>query len=179
MSFATNTGAIVGAIAGLALVAVGGIAAVTVATRPEGESVGDAVQRAADNIVSTVRGLRNNNPGNIDYNPRNQWQGQTGSDGRFATFSEPVYGIRAMARILKNDIAAGKNTIAALISEWAPASENNTQAYIASVSQQTGIAPGQPIGAAQLPAVIAAMIRHENGSNPYSADIIQQGVNLA
>ena len=26
----------------------------------------------------TARGVRNNNPGNIDYNPRNAWQGQLG-----------------------------------------------------------------------------------------------------
>ncbi|RRW53224.1 structural protein P5, partial [Pseudomonas fulva] len=25
--------------------------------------------------MTTPRGVRNNNPGNIDYNPRNAWQG--------------------------------------------------------------------------------------------------------
>ncbi|GEM_PF-3663667 len=37
-----------------------------------------------------TRGVRNNNPGNIDYNPRNQWQGQLRPDPaiekRFARF---------------------------------------------------------------------------------------------
>ncbi|MBD1602511.1 structural protein P5, partial [Pseudomonas sp. CA3A] len=27
---------------------------------------------------SPKRGVRNNNPGNIDFNPRNNWQGQLG-----------------------------------------------------------------------------------------------------
>ncbi|WP_310740157.1 hypothetical protein [Arsenophonus apicola] len=26
--------------------------------------------------VKAARGIRNNNPGNIDYNPVNKWQGQ-------------------------------------------------------------------------------------------------------
>ena len=26
--------------------------------------------------TTETRGVRNNNPGNIDYNPANQWQGQ-------------------------------------------------------------------------------------------------------
>ncbi|MFP3374343.1 structural protein P5, partial [Pseudomonas sp. SIMBA_068] len=26
--------------------------------------------------MTTPRGVRNNNPGNIDFNPRNAWQGQ-------------------------------------------------------------------------------------------------------
>ena len=26
--------------------------------------------------MTTPRGVRNRNPGNIDYNPRNAWQGQ-------------------------------------------------------------------------------------------------------
>ncbi|BDM23053.1 hypothetical protein KMS_R28100 [Pseudomonas sp. LRP2-20] len=36
--------------------------------------------------MSKPRDVRNNNPGNIDFNPRNDWQGQIGKepDGRFA-----------------------------------------------------------------------------------------------
>jgi len=40
-----------------------------------------------------ARGLRNNNPGNIDYNSRNDWQGQLPPDPviekRFARFDTP------------------------------------------------------------------------------------------
>ena len=48
------------------------------------------------------RGYRNCNPGNIDYNERNRWQGQVGIEarGRFAVFSEHRWGIRAIAVLL-------------------------------------------------------------------------------
>lgn len=44
-------------------------------------------------------GLRNNNPGNIEAGS-NPWEGQTGSDGRFATFATPEHGIRALGKNL-------------------------------------------------------------------------------
>lgn len=50
----------------------------------------------------TARGIRNRNPGNIDYNPRNDWQGQIGKEpgGRFAIFDTPENGIRALGKLL-------------------------------------------------------------------------------
>ena len=37
-------------------------------------------------------------------------------------------------------------TIRAIVSRWAPSSENNTEAYIANVSRLTGIHPDEPLG---------------------------------
>ena len=34
----------------------------------------------------SARGIRNNNPGNLEYSKTNPWVGQTGDDGRFAKF---------------------------------------------------------------------------------------------
>ncbi len=58
-------------------------------------------------MTSGNRGIRNNNPGNIDYNPRNDWQGQLGYEQgvtkpRFARFDSPENGIRALAKLLIN-----------------------------------------------------------------------------
>ncbi|MDE9591255.1 structural protein, partial [Xenorhabdus bovienii] len=53
-----------------------------------------------------TRGLRNNNPGNIDHNPANKWQGQLPHDlsieKRFCRFESPEYGIRALIKLLIN-----------------------------------------------------------------------------
>jgi hypothetical protein len=51
------------------------------------------------------RGERNNNPGNIDWNAANNWQGQLSLElehvpPRFARFDCAENGIRALARIL-------------------------------------------------------------------------------
>jgi hypothetical protein len=89
------------------------------------------------------RGLRNNNPGNLRYTPSIKWVGQTGSDGAFSIFSNLAYGIRAYGMDLRNDIKKGKNTIDKLIYEFAPPSENNTEAYINNVSKISGISRKQ------------------------------------
>ncbi|HDF2344629.1 TPA: structural protein, partial [Morganella morganii] len=51
------------------------------------------------------RGIRNNNPGNIDYRPANNWKGQLPYDKsiepRFCRFSAPEYGIRAIIALLR------------------------------------------------------------------------------
>ena len=51
------------------------------------------------------RGVRNRNPGNIDFNPRNAWQGQLGleqgvANPRFARFDVAENGIRALGKLL-------------------------------------------------------------------------------
>lgn len=84
---------------------------------------------------TTPRGIRNNNPLNIRYNPRNNWVGQTGNDGQFCVFSASKYGIRAAVKILQkyagND---GKITIFEIINKWAPRTDgNNTEMYIEKV----------------------------------------------
>lgn len=45
----------------------------------------------------TPRGIRNNNPGNLDNT--NPWQGLVANpaEPRFATFKDPTWGVRALA----------------------------------------------------------------------------------
>lgn len=116
------------------------------------------------------RGIRNNNPGNIRNNPNNKWQGLVGRDGEainsMCKFDTPESGIRALARIIGNDLLFGK-TLRATISEWAPSSENDTGAYVRAVSSQTGLPADLVFNKAyimaHLPDVINAIIDHENG----------------
>lgn len=133
---------------------------------------------------SLPRGIRNNNPGNIK-DDGTAWQGKTGSDGVFIIFSDMSWGTRAIARSLSNMIGKGNNTIAGIISAWAPASENLTQPYIDSVAADTGLDPGQVLTAdpATLALLIRAIINHENGDNQsyqYVTDQdIQDGISKA
>lgn len=132
-----------------------------------------AIGGIMDKLTGAPRGIRNNNPLNIEYNPRNQWDGQTGTDGRFATFTDAFYGIRAAARLLKN---YGKlyqaTTVRAIVARWAPAVENNVEAYVNSVVKRSGLFPDMHLTPSDYPALIAAMIYHENGQQPYSMALI-------
>jgi hypothetical protein len=111
------------------------------------------------------RAARNNNPGNIRVSDWTKKQpGFTGEDGGFATFETPAAGAAAMTALLGNYMAGGKNTIGAIISKWAPASDgNNVNAYVSAVSKMTGIPAGKPLTPADLPAVQQAMAQVEGG----------------
>jgi len=132
------------------------------------------------------RGVRNNNPGNIDYSKANNWLGQVGietgvDNPRFARFSHPVYGIRAIGKLLINYHGKGYNTVRKMINRWAPPVENDTGAYVRSVADKLGIDPDQPLtlSAYLLTVMVAAIIQHENGYAPYSTDVIGDGVRSA
>lgn len=131
-------------------------------------------------VTYSQRGLRNNNPGNIRKGA--SWDGlaPVQSDESFATFVSPEYGIRAMAKVLSNyQTLYGINTVRGIISRWAPASENDTASYIAAVAGKLGVSPDAPISVAgALPVLIPAIIAHENGLNPYSANQILAGIRL-
>ncbi|EKH1314954.1 hypothetical protein U2U97_002939 [Escherichia coli] len=120
----------------------------------------------------SARGIRNNNPGNLEYSKTNPWVGQTGDDGRFAKFETPEHGIRALGRNLLSYQRQGIDTVNDIINRWAPPSDNNnTEAYIQAVCAQLGVTPDQPLDASNpdtLKALCASIIQHENGSQPYS-----------
>lgn len=132
-------------------------------------------------ISSTVRGIRNNNPGNIRDTSGNTWDGQTGTDGEFAIFSAPEWGLRALARLLRNYESKHRlNTVRGIISRYAPSNENNTEAYISSVARALGIDPDTTFSVeARLPELMRAIIKHENGQQPYSGELIAKGISMA
>lgn len=130
--------------------------------------------------MATPRGIRNNNPGNIRHSST-KWVGEVkGSDPSFKTFSSPVFGIRAMAKLLGNyQRFYGLNTIREMISRWAPPKENDTDAYIAHVCSGSGFGPDDPVVPDDFPRVIPPMISMENGQQPYGEDVIAKGCRLA
>jgi len=131
----------------------------------------------------SARGIRNNNPGNLEYSKTNPWVGQTGDDGRFAKFETPEHGIRALGRNLLSYQRQGIDTVSDIINRWAPPSDNNnTDAYIQAVCAQLGVTADQQLDASNpdtLKALCAAIIQHENGSQPYSDQQLSTGVSAA
>lgn len=126
------------------------------------------------------RGLRNNNAGNIRWDNKTNWEGQIGADDKgFIIFESPEYGIRAMTRVLQSYQRRGVVKLGDIIATWAPAIENNVEAYIKSVESQTGFKRGQVMFVQNYPELIAAIIKHENGSQPYAMALIYEGVALA
>ncbi len=145
-------------------------------------------------LFHELRGLRNNNPGNIDYHASNPWQGldkDKPTDGRFCRFISPEYGIRAMARVLKNYTkrdglpgvgGPGIDTVREVINRWAPPSENVTSSYIDAVAKALGVNPDARLdlaSGAMVADLIQAIVQHENGQQPYSRELILRGVSMA
>jgi hypothetical protein len=133
--------------------------------------------------LSGPRGVRNNNPGNIEKSAT-AWQGKVdGTDPRFETFATPELGIRALAKnLLTSQDRHGNNTITDIINRWAPAKENNTAAYVAAVAKETGLDPTAVLNLSDpetLQKLTTAIIHHENGVQPYGDDIVRAGVDLA
>ncbi|MDU7529661.1 MAG: hypothetical protein E7K70_21760 [Klebsiella sp.] len=142
-----------------------------------------AVAGGGESTADGPRGVRNNNPGNLEASSSNPWVGQTGSDGRFAKFETPEHGIRALGRNLISYQRQGIDTVGEIINRWAPPSDNNdTTAYIKAVCAQLGVTANQPLDASNpdtLQALCAAIIKHENGTQPYSPDQLSTGVSAA
>ena len=136
------------------------------------------------------RGLRNNNPGNIRHGG-SLWYGAADNqtDPAFLQFTDAKWGLRAIARTLltygrKRRAADGSpiDTLAEVITRWAPPSENNTASYIKAVAKRTGFKPDQVLNMTNpeaLRALTDAIVWHENGSNPFPTDAIKDAVMLS
>ena len=138
--------------------------------------------------MTQTRGVRNNNPGNIDYHASNAWQGQLGIEvgvpkPRFARFDTPENGIRALGKLLQTYQSKYElKTVEAIIERWAPSNENDTAAYVRAVEQKTGTAPGAQVNLKNsnvLFGFVKAIIHHENGADPYPDSVIAEGVRRA
>ena len=132
--------------------------------------IGVAVKNAL-----TPRGIRNNNPGNIEWiaSPVARWRGMVRADGRYGVFDTAANGVRAIGGELRASVRKGQLTVAEIIAEWAPPGENDTGSYARSVARSLNVQTGQRFNVlAKLPEFAAAIIQHENGQQPYAlADI--------
>ena len=132
------------------------------------------------------RGIRNNNPLNIRKG--NNWKGERPiqKDRAFEEFQSMEYGVRAGFIILRkyitgyNGLCDKINTIDKIIKRWAPASENNTEAYINQVVTFTGIPRYRKLAFGErnlMVALVDAMIRVECGVS-IDRKIIESGYDM-
>jgi hypothetical protein len=130
-------------------------------------------------LASSPRGIRNNNPGNLIYT-NIKWNGKLpksqNKDRRFEMFIAPEYGIRAMIKDLKHDIEKGKNTVPALISEYAPKHENNTAAYINAVCKDLRVSKTARLLPTKktLKLLVLSISKIENGGNYITNELFEK-----
>ncbi len=121
-----------------------------------------------DILVGYPRGIRNNNPGNIEKS-YTLWKGEIphlkNTDGRFKQFYNYAYGVRAAILNVKAYAKKGFTTPRQIINRWAPPGENNTENYIRFVSGYTGIPENTPVPYEKqtIQKLIEAIIIKENG----------------
>lgn len=145
-------------------------------------SSGDSIVEPIKAMLTGPRGLRNNNPGNI-VRTQDKWRGASrdqSADSRFVVFDSPVWGLRALARVLRGYVAGGHNSIAKIISRWAPVNENNTAAYVQAVSRSMGVGAAAPLALddATMARLMAAIVQHENGRQPFDSATFQKAIEL-
>ncbi len=134
--------------------------------------------------VTATRGVRNNNPGNIRRSS-DPWQGLAAvqSDKDFLCFETPVWGIRALTRILITYYDRhGCDTVRKIIRRWAPPSENNTAAYVGAVARALQADPDDRLelhSYQRMRPLVEAIIAHENRGHRYSAATVDEGLKLA
>lgn len=130
--------------------------------------------------MKVPRGIRNNNPGNIRISS-SPWKGkiprEKNTDGAFEQFYTPEDGIRALMITLRSYIHKHKkDTIRKIINRWAPTCENDTAAYINTVSKRTGIGADEKIAFDKMTMfkLVEAICFVENGGSYISNEQIDK-----
>lgn len=135
-------------------------------------------------LYSMTRGLRNNNPLNIE-DTGDDWTGldtprnDSGPGTPKLRFTDPVYGFRAAAHIVRNYVGVDgvPATVNGIIRRW---SATDQDAYVQHVAGDLGVDPDATLDlSSQLAPMFASMTSQENGFNPYSLDTITQGVAMS
>lgn len=131
-------------------------------------TAGNAPNKDHDDMSEKLpRGIRNNNPGNLDYVGQPGAHLETGVPcPRFAVFPTMADGIRALRDQLLRYGERGLSTVRAIISVYAPASENPTGAYIYALCSHMGVQPDTVLDLrdpATMQALIAGIATMENG----------------
>lgn len=128
------------------------------------------------------RGMRNNNPGNLKIGS-SPWMGKVpvseNTDGIFEQFYLYASGLRAMIKLLRNYINAGRNSIRMILYKYAPpgVDNNDTESYIDAVVSNSGIGENDyinPDDKEVMYRLVKAMAFHENGMQAVSRDIFNE-----
>lgn len=129
------------------------------------------------------RGVRQNNPGNLRPLPGGKkWKGELDPIDNYCSFKDAHSGIRAMARnLITYQTKHGLGTVDQIIHRWAPPGDNNdTDSYRRAVAAELRVdAFAGHLDLRDyitLASLVRAIIRHENGMQPYAAEDILTAV---
>ena len=135
-------------------------------------------------LSNEVRGLRNNNPGNIRISKDN-WKGKVpqslNTDGQFEQFISYPYGVRALIKLIQTYYYKYNCTsIKSIISRFAPINENNTKGYINNVAKSlgVGISDNITLNNRTIKILVIAIDKVENGKRTITEKHYQEALNL-
>ena len=128
------------------------------------------------------RGIRNNNPGNLNYAHQPGAHLETGvPEPRFAAFPTLADGIQALREQLLRYAERGLTTVASIISVYAPSTENETTAYITTLCRHMGVQADTVLDlhdAATMAALIGGITTIENGPGHLTPAQIDQALGI-
>lgn len=128
------------------------------------------------------RGIRNNNPGNLNFAGQDGATKEGGENGRFAVFESMRDGISALYKQIQLYFSRGVNTIESVVNKYAPADDNNNvQAYIKQLVGATGKQADEKLSGEDSETVfklIRGIINHENGKGYVSDQDILSGIQV-
>lgn len=138
------------------------------------DAVASAAYTVGDAVGFSNRGLRDNNPGNVERTT-DQWVGLLSQaeveanggtwDARFCQFDTIGHGVRAFGHVITTYANSyGIDTIRGIVSRYAPPNENDTEQYIAEVASDLGVEDRDSFDViTSLPDLAASMMRKETG----------------
>lgn len=131
---------------------------------------------------SAPRGIRNNNPGNLNFANQSGATKEGGEGGRFAVFESMQHGIAALYKQLQIYFKKGINTLSSIVKTYAPASDNNNvDAYISALTKATGKGANEVLDSgdtATMARLMKGIVDHENGKGYISSSDIMGGIQL-
>ncbi|HEJ7052516.1 TPA: hypothetical protein SMF43_001460 [Serratia marcescens] len=149
--------------------------------RADGYGQDDEVEQRAQSS-NAPRGIRNNNPGNLNYAKQSGATKESGPNGRFAVFNSMTEGISALYKQIQLYFRRGTDTISEIVNKYAPASDNNNvMAYINSLVKATGKGAHESLANSDMSTIfrlLKGIISHENGKGYVSDDEIMRGIQV-
>ncbi|AWK42734.1 hypothetical protein GPY51_13660 [Photorhabdus laumondii subsp. laumondii] len=135
--------------------------------------------------LKSSRGVRNNNPLNMNFVHQTGAVLEDNPKPRFAQYPDAYSGLRATAHQLTRYFrgkTTGKKlqTIASIVPTWAPKKDHNkTKQYIANVSKMMGVSKDTFLDLTDpdvMQRLIDSMMIEESGGNPYSPEFIRKAI---
>lgn len=141
-----------------------------------------SVDNTYDAYGTMPRGIRNNNPGNLNYAGQAGATMEGGEGGRFAVFESMQHGVAALYKQLQLYFKRGINTLSSIVKTYAPASDNNNvDAYISALTKATGKGANEVLDSgdtATIARLMKGIVDHENGKGYISSSDIMGGIQL-